>query len=383
MKTITLILKTVERCNINCTYCYFFNKADQSYKLRKPYISRATIIQWVTWVNKGIKDLNISKIFIGLHGGEPLMQKKADFDWMCSYIMENVKSCDIQFTLQTNGMLIDEAWIELFCKFKIGLGISLDGTKKINDMYRLDKKGRGTYERVVEKIRQFQTSKKFEELGGFGLLAVVNPAESGRDTYRHFIDELDIKIIDFLLPDFNYADLPNESISSYGKFLYEVFQEWINDDEPSVKLRFGINFIEMLMGSPSLIEGVGPRDSTALPIITTANNGDIGPLDELRSVIPTAFTAKNIYNTEMVDLLAYEPIHQMLTEQEATPEKCQTCCWWNICRGGPMVTRYSKENGFLNPSIYCTALQSLYKSVITFLLSKGYSTQQLRECLLT
>ncbi|WP_333023138.1 hypothetical protein [Wolbachia endosymbiont of Pentidionis agamae] len=53
----------------------------------------------------------------------------------------------------TNGILIDTEWIKIFKEYGIGVGISLDGTKNLSDTYRLDKKGNGTYERVVSKIR--------------------------------------------------------------------------------------------------------------------------------------------------------------------------------------------------------------------------------------
>jgi uncharacterized protein len=42
-KTIIIILKTVERCNLNCKYCYFFNGGDESYKKHPAFISKNVI----------------------------------------------------------------------------------------------------------------------------------------------------------------------------------------------------------------------------------------------------------------------------------------------------------------------------------------------------
>lgn len=51
MQSAGVILKTVERCNINCTYCYYFNSKDQSYLNRKPYISINYRVSWRRAIN--------------------------------------------------------------------------------------------------------------------------------------------------------------------------------------------------------------------------------------------------------------------------------------------------------------------------------------------
>jgi len=39
-KTIEVVLKLTERCNIDCTYCYVFNKGDESYKKHPKYFTK-------------------------------------------------------------------------------------------------------------------------------------------------------------------------------------------------------------------------------------------------------------------------------------------------------------------------------------------------------
>src|SRR5687767_7362462 len=128
---VSVVLKTVERCNINCTYCYFFNKKDQSYKSHPPYISRETIDQVAEFLLKGSEDLNFSNILLSIHGGEPLMQNLEDFDYMCGLITHvfKAKKVKVEYTIQTNAMLVNEHWIELFNKHKVHVGISIDGPK--------------------------------------------------------------------------------------------------------------------------------------------------------------------------------------------------------------------------------------------------------------
>lgn len=59
-----IILKTIERCNINCTYCYYFNKADQSWRNRKPHISMEMIDKFNDLISQGehVSLINLSNI---------------------------------------------------------------------------------------------------------------------------------------------------------------------------------------------------------------------------------------------------------------------------------------------------------------------------------
>jgi uncharacterized protein len=126
MSTAGIILKTVERCNINCSYCYYFNSKDQSYKTRKPYITNEMVSNFIEFIKSGVNDLKITNLVVEFHGGEPLMQKKAEFASMCQSIrnqLENYATIkSVTFALQTNGILIDEEWIDIFKKHKVGIG---------------------------------------------------------------------------------------------------------------------------------------------------------------------------------------------------------------------------------------------------------------------
>lgn len=70
------VIKTAERCNINCTYCYFFNKNDQSYKIHPPIMSKITLQQVADFMLEGCEKFHIKHLIVCFHGGEPLMQKK-------------------------------------------------------------------------------------------------------------------------------------------------------------------------------------------------------------------------------------------------------------------------------------------------------------------
>ncbi|WP_157956364.1 radical SAM protein [Wolbachia endosymbiont of Folsomia candida] len=378
-----VILKTVERCNINCTYCYYFNKADQSWRNRKPQISMEMVDRFNDFISQGVNDLGVTDLLVEFHGGEPLLQKKHHFIQMCQKIQTTAKQLNlnsIKFALQTNGMLIDIEWIKIFKEYDVGIGISLDGTKALNDVYRLDKKGRSTYESVVTKIRLCQ-----ENEYPFGLLSVINPEANGADVYNHFTKELKLRHFDLLLPDANYGSLPIYPPEKYGKFMVEVFDEWIkeNSDNPKVFIRYCLNALELFYGNYSRVEGFGKRSPFVLPLICVSNNGDLGPLDDLRTCVPHKFIEYNISNTSWAEFLSDKFFSNFLADMENRPDECKQCCYENVCGGGTYGHRFNPSSAsFNNPSVYCEGLKIFWQRIVQFLLMHGFSKEKMKQVLL-
>lgn len=142
-----VVLKVTERCNIDCTYCYFFNSTNQDFKDHPAYIKYETIKDCAVFLKNSVEEAGVKFLQIDFHGGEPLMMKKHRFDEMCNLFKDHLEGIvDLKFAMQTNAMLIDDEWLKIFAKHEIGIGISLDGPKHIHDIHRIDHRGRGTYD---------------------------------------------------------------------------------------------------------------------------------------------------------------------------------------------------------------------------------------------
>jgi uncharacterized protein len=218
----------------------------------------------------------------------------------------------------------------------------------------------------------------------FGLLAVVNPAVSGSQTYRHFVDELKLRHFDFLIPEANYTSKPLYPDDAYGRFMSEVFNEWIkdNNDNPKVFIRFCVNIIELFLGSYSRVEGFGKRDGGVLPLICVSNNGDLGPLDELRTCVPEMFVKHNIKSRSWKDFLQDDFFKRFLQDMSSSPDECKQCCFEKVCSGGTYSHRYDETaNDFSRKSIYCSSLKYFYKNVLKYFLNHGYTQEQMQNFL--
>jgi uncharacterized protein len=361
-----------------------FNMGDKSFEQRDPVMKLRTIEQSALFLKQGCMDLGVEDLSIGFHGGEPMMQKKKDFAMSCEIFKATLgDKVNLQFTMQTNAMLIDDEWISLFNKYRVCLGISIDGPKEYHDRDRIDHYGKGTYDRVVSKISYLQKSDYFKnKTTGPGLLCVINPGHSAKKIYRHFVDDLGARFMDFLLPYNTHLHQLEYPPEAYGKYLCDLFDEWTADDNPKVQVRRLSSILGLFHGGTPEVYAVGQVSEDELPLISISSVGDLSPSDEFRATDPSInYSGETIFNTSLKKYLN-NPI--FLDIQQATvnlPAICKECCWKNICSGGTVVNRYHKANQFDNPSIYCSGLKDFYATIVSYLLKNSYDYDRLASIL--
>lgn len=105
-------------CNIACQYCY-----------QNPIRDAGNVAARYDLEAIKAAVLKEGGSFI-LFGGEPLLVPKKDLEHLWAWGLERFKSNGIQ----TNGTLIDDDHIELFKKYKVHVGISIDGPGWLNDV---------------------------------------------------------------------------------------------------------------------------------------------------------------------------------------------------------------------------------------------------------
>jgi len=107
------------KCNLSCRYCYQTaqRSAGNIYNTYDIEIIKQSIL----------KKRKVEKFV--LFGGEPLLVPKQDIEKLWSWGFEKFGINSIQ----SNGTLIDDEFIEMFKKYNVKPGISIDGPGKLND----------------------------------------------------------------------------------------------------------------------------------------------------------------------------------------------------------------------------------------------------------
>jgi len=323
-----------------------YNKGDRTFESQPKIMSIETINFISDKISLHVKEHNIKTVFIVFHGGEPMLAGK-DFFNRAIKIFNDKLNINLKFAIQTNGVLIDKAWIDLFNDLNINIGISIDGPKKFHDEYRKFHNGKGSYDVIMRNIHKLK-------IKSFGFLFVVNPFIPVKELYS-FIKDKRIGTLNLLLPDYHYDDLPhffNRDVS-LSKWLIDFYIIWKNDKERPI-IDFFENIIKLLFNRSNGTQILGNCFNNVVCIET---DGAIEVIDSLRTC-KSGITRNdlNVKNNRIDDIFDLPIYTQYYYSHSIVSKKCLECEYLKICGGGFLPHRYSKKNGFDNPSIYCDDL---------------------------
>ena len=375
---IDLVFKISERCNLKCDYCYFFFGGDETWKKHPPLVPRKVVQDLGGFAARAARDYKIESINLIFHGGEPLLMSKPRFSEMCETLRSYEDGFRFRFGLQTNAVLVDEEWIDIFERYSVGAGVSLDGPPAINDLHRLDMKGRSSYDGTVAGLRLLQKAAAKGKLNPPGLLSVINPFVDGATIYRHFVEDLGVTHMNFLTPDYTWDSvIPKEVILGVERFMLSALRAWLTGRNPKIHVRL---YSELLaaMVHPRAMDMMKAYTNDYRNIIGVSSNGDLGPEDTLRTADPRFATlGLNVATHNLRDLLESRAWQEQADAATVKPDKCQSCDWWTVCKGGRPLNRFSKAKGFGNHSIYCSGLQNIYTEVGAFVVRNGTPLSEL------
>lgn len=352
-----VILKIVQRCNLNCSYCYVYNRGDDSWKYRAPIISDVVVAALARRIVEHCEKYSLPIFTIELHGGEPLLIGHSRLQVLIDSFRQLCDPIEIRFFLQTNGLLLDQEWLELFDRNNIGFGISCDGPPEIADKKRVFVNGKGSTQQLLDKIAELRRSGPLFDNLNPGMLCVVDPEANGGEVVRWFVAN-GFRGFDFLLPDGTYVNMPQAwtGPNPYLQFLLQAFEEWygMEGDAPQVRL-----FELMMLG----LMGVKPRlDSLGgdpRQLCVVESDGSM-TLSDLMRICGGRFSKDllNVFENSLDALSEYYEL-DVLSEPCA---QCQRCPYFEGCGGGLLSHRFDGKT-FANPSMYCVALYGLAERI--------------------
>lgn len=351
----SLVVKVAQLCNLNCSYCYVYNHEDKSYRSRPRFMGEEVFEQLLVRVREHC-DRHGGTMDLVFHGGEPTLIGTARLGRMAGRARAALGARLSYFGMQTNAVLIDEAWLGTIRQHKIRVGVSLDGPAEVHDLARVDHGGRGTHAATVRGLRLLRDA---DLLGA--ILCVVSLGQSGVAAYRYF-RSLGITQMSFLLPDVThdskvlfYEGFGDTPVADY---LIPLFDEWFDENDPEVKVGIFWGLIKSIMG------GRGGTDAFGNPLMNYLiidTDGTIQTLDTLKVCeegLPES--GLNVFEHGFDDLSHGMPfVHRLLHDGIPLSAQCRACPESAICGGGYLPHRYARANGFDNPSVWCEDILKL------------------------
>jgi uncharacterized protein len=246
----------------------------------------------------------------------------------------------------------------MFAEYDVGVSISFDGP--VHDSNRLDLGGRGSHDRVVAAISRLREHPAGERIFG-GLLAVVDPTSDPATVYGE-MKRTGAPSFDFLYRDGNHTTLPfgkaGPASREYGDWMIGVAECYLADPSPP-RIRILDDLMRLILGGRGQKEGVGV---TEYGIIVIDTDGTLTKNDTLKVAYAGGDRFEDVHkitDLDLVGFLARDDVSSYYALQEPTSPLCHRCPELGVCGAGMPAHRWSEENGYDNPTIFCADQQAL------------------------
>jgi uncharacterized protein len=357
------VVKVHSRCNLACGYCYVYRHADQGWRAQPTVMARATMDALAARIGEHARRHALPRVALTLHGGEPLLAGPDRIDHLVGAVRTALPSgTPADVTVQTNGTLVDDAFLALAVRHRIGIGVSVDGGRVAHDRHRRHADGRPSFGEVAALLRRLAEARYRDVYAG--LLCTVDPANDPVATYEELIAFAPPQL-DLLLPHGNWSARPpghDPAVGTpYADWLVAVFDRWYDAPRRETGIRLFESVISLLLGGPSRSEVVGGVPADA---VTVETDGSLEGTDALKSTAPgLAVTGLDVWRHSFDDAAAHPVLRAQRDGPRALAHACRRCPAVGVCGGGLYAHRYGADGGFGHPSVYCRDLYRLIRHV--------------------
>ena len=362
-------------CNLDCAYCFFLSK-----ELLYPG-SRFRMAEELleTYIRQLIEGHRTPEVTIAWQGGEPTLMGLDFFRRSVELAHAHADGRRIEHTIQTNGTLLDDAWAAFFAEHDFLVGISIDGPRELHDAYRVDKGGKGSFDRVLRGLGFLR-----EHGVEFNTLTTLHAVNAGRalEVYRFLRDECGsrfhqyIPIIERVEGEnggarSSWRDRPlytqqgsevsarSVTAEQYGRFLIDVFEEWVRRDVGEVFVQmFDVALANWVGEPPSLCI----HSETCGLALALEHTGDLYSCDHF---VEPAYRLGNIQTTHMLELVSSEQQKKFgLDKRDTLPRFCLECDVRFACHGGCPKDRFiSTPAGEPGLNYLCSGYKAFFHHV--------------------
>jgi uncharacterized protein len=354
------IVKLHSRCNLSCDYCYVYHHVDQSWRDRPKVMSPATVTALARQIGAHAATHRVKEIYVVLHGGEPLLAGPGVIDRAVTEIRSQVPSyTGVDVTLQTNGTLIDDRFVDVFRRHRIGVGISVDGGREANDRHRKYADGRPSFAVVERGIERLRAAGDIYT----GLLCTV---DLENDPIRVYEDLLALRPpqLDLLLPLANWVHPPSRpggALTPYADWLIAVFDRWFLAPHRETGIRLFESIIARMLGGSSDSEAVGLDSADA---ITVETDGSLEVTDALKTTAPgLGALGLSVHRDSFEEAMRRPEVRATRRILGNLTPACRQCPLVEVCGGGQYSHRYGPDGTFEHRSVYCADLQRLIRHI--------------------
>ncbi|HDG9834652.1 TPA: anaerobic sulfatase maturase [Raoultella ornithinolytica] len=383
-------------CNIDCTYCFYLEK-EALYPERNTrwQMSDETLERYI---GQHIDAQSGDNVTFAWQGGEPTMMGLAFFRRVIALCDKYANGKKITHALQTNGILLDDAWARFFAEHRFLIGLSIDGPAPLHNQYRVNRTGKGTHDRVMAAMALLKAHHV-----EFNTLTVVGKhnVEHAREVYEFLVAAGSryiqfIPLVERLSNDASSAlqlVLPGESAArlapwtvpswQFGDFLRQIFDVWVRRDVERVSVQMFDVAMAAWTGQPPVL---CVHSATCGHAFALESNGDLYNCDHF--VYPE-HKLGNVHQQTIHELNHSERAIAFGEAKETTlTADCRRCEFRPVCHGGCPKHRFAvSPNGHPGHNYLCAGYKHFFKHITPYmnvwqqLLESGYPPSSIMQWL--
>lgn len=353
-----LILKPTLACNLSCKYCYLSESSKISNKFDVQFAK--SILQQA---NSSLLYNKKRKIKILWHGGEPLLWGIQNYREIFSFIEKEFDGYDYTISIQTNLSLINEEFIDLFIKYKVSVGCSLDGPKEIHDSQRIATNGTGTFDIIMSKIDLCK--RKGLHLG---CIVVGTKKHIGKIPllYQFMCDNN----IGFKFNPIFSAGEAQKNIDEYGltpdeyaTMSIELFDLWFYDSTHKVSNSIFVDIASSLISQKNCSHCLFNKNCQE-NILAVSPNGDVVPCGRFCDDGLIKHAYGNLHSESLESIIHKLKSSEIYGRYNYIKESsCNKCHFFDICYGGCLYDGYAKTGDFKSKTFLCSAYQKIFSHI--------------------
>jgi uncharacterized protein len=337
------VVQPTSFCNLDCDYCYLPDRHlrhQMSLDLIEPIFKTLFSSQFLK-----------ANFSICWHAGEPLAAGIAFYKTAFAQIEQLAathKPEEIQFnhSFQTNGLLINQTWCDLFKQYPVHVGVSIDGPAFLHDAHRKTRAGLGSHAGALKGIKLLQ-----ENDIPLSVIAVLTADSLNyADEIFEFFESQGITNVGFNMEEtegiHTQSSLDADGVEARYRTFMKRFWQLVAEKNNTMKVREFEAICSLVYNNARL---TNTDMNHPFRIVSIDHQGNFSTFDPELLSMPSDhygdFVLGNVANQTFESACQTPKFQRLYREMQQGVTLCQQSCdYFGLCGGGAGSNKYW-ENG--------------------------------------
>lgn len=351
-----IILKTTNRCNLHCAYCYHRYLCKKNHERGTETLMPANVKAIVQRMKEFSDAYDIRSLHFIWHGGEPTLLPSKFYEEIARLQDRYLPGIKIRNGIMTNFcVLLEDDYRECLARNGFSVGFSYDVINHARDPLNEHKSV------ILRNI--FRYLRCGAKLGAIAMVSACN-VNYPRLVFDFFYEYgINFSCNPITAYSQRHRDMA-VSVDDYHRFMRELFLCWEEKHFEGIEIG---NFCDMArrMKHPDRNSMCTYDKNCAYGRIYLAVNGDVYPCDNMCA--DRSLRYGNIYDKKfrMEDIFSEtsKPLKIMIEREKAIRKKCSDCAYLRICYGGCPSSSLSRSGSYYDRTAECAHYRKMFAMI--------------------